>query len=338
MCQNFPLCCLFRKEKLAIFVASKQQNMKRLQYRLAGLCMLLAAFTACQSGPDEVTTPDGQCTVTFSVSNYRQVSFDDLSGSAAGTSRATISMTLANLSLTVFDAETNERVIPTILHKSTDYESDGETAMTFPQFSVSLPYGHYRLLVLGYNGSHDCNIAAPNHISWTDDYVPNTFCYCEEFTLNEGASLNKEITLKHVVAAFRVTAEDAIPADLKKMRFSSTAGGTVLDATTGFAQQSTGRTSEISVPSSYAGAEGVDFTVYLFLPQEQITSNYTVQALGQNDALISEKHFYDVPLRINYLTQWQGKAFEASGEDVPAVQSSFNIGWDMEWAGTLSVN
>ncbi len=160
----------------------------------------------------------------------------------------------------------------------------------------------------------------------------------EEFTLNEGASLNKEITLKHVVAAFRVTAEDAIPAELKKMRFSSTAGGTVLDATTGFAQQSTGRTSEISVPSSYAGAEGVDFTVYLFLPQEQITSNYTVQALGQNGALISEKRFYDVPLRINYLTQWQGKAFEASGEDVPAVQSSFNIGWDMEWAGTLSVN
>lgn len=338
MCQNFPLCCLFRKEKLAIFVASKQQNMKRLQYRLAGLCLLLAAFTACQSGPDEVTTPDGQCTVTFSVSNYRQVSFDDLSSSVM--SRAdTIRLDLANLQVTIFNAETNEQVT-TILHKSDDYydEQDKPKALLFPIFSVTLPYGHYRILVLGYNGSRECTVASLNHISWTDDYVPNTFCYCEEFTLNEGASLNKEITLKHVVAAFRVTAEDAIPADLKKMRFSSTAGGTVLDATTGFAQQSTGRTSEISVPPSYAGAEGIDFTVYLFLPQEQATSNYTVQALGQNDALISLKRFYDVPLRINYLTQWQGKAFEASGEDVPAVQSSFNIGWDMEWAGTLSVN
>ena len=247
-------------------------------------------------------------------------------------------MTLANLSLTVFNAETNERVIPTILHKSADYESDGATAMTFPQFSVSLPYGHYRLLVLGYNGSRDCNIASLNRISWTDDYVPNTFLYCEEFTLDEDASLNREITLKHVVSAFRVTAEDAIPAELKKMRFISTEGGTVLDATTGFTPQNTGRTSEISVPSSYVGAAGVDFTVYLFLPQEQMTSNYTVQALGSSGAVLCQKHFYDVPLRINYLTQWQGKAFEQGGEDVPAVQSGFDVKWDMEWAGTLTVN
>ncbi|MBO4549297.1 MAG: hypothetical protein J5733_01080, partial [Bacteroidaceae bacterium] len=223
--------------------------------------------------------------VTFSVSNYRQVSFDDLS-SLAASSRATetISMTLANLSLTIFDAETNERVIPTILHKSTDYDSDAETAKTFPQFSVSLPYGHYRILVLGYNGSRECNIASLNHISWTDDYVPNTFLYQEEFTLNENTNLNKEITLKHVVSAFRMTAEDAIPAELKKMRFISTAGGIVLDAMTGFTPQSTGRTSEIVVPDSYLGKEGVDFTVYLFLPEEQVTSNYTVQVLGSGDA------------------------------------------------------
>ena len=311
-----------------------------LQQHFRSLFLLLATcsfalFTSCQSGPDESSVPEGQCTVTFSVSNYKQISFDDLS--SALTTRATISMTLANLSLTVFDAETNECVCPTILHKSSDYEGDGETAMTFPQFSVTLPYGHYRLLVLGYNGSRECNIASLNHISWTEDYVPNTFLYCEEFTLDKDASLNREITLKHVVSAFRVTAEDAIPAELKKMRFISTVGGTVLDATTGFTPQSTGRTSEISVPSSYVGTAGVDFTVYLFLPQEQLTGNYTVQALGSSDVVLCQKQFYDVPLRINYLTEWQGKSFEASGEDVPNVQSGFNIKWDMEWADTLKL-
>ena len=315
-----------------------------LQHRIKSLLILLVncslfLFSSCQSGPDETPVPNGQCLVTFSVSNYRQVSFDDLSSSAAG-SRATetISMTLANLSLTIFDAETNERIIPTILHKSTDYDSDAETAKTFPQFSVSLPYGHYRILVLGYNGSRECNIASLNHISWTEDYVPNTFLYCEEFTLNESTSLNKEITLKHVVSAFRVTAEDAIPAELKKMRFISTAGGTVLDAMTGFTPQSTGRTSEIVVPDSYLGKEGVDFTVYLFLPEEQQTTNYTVQALGSGDAVLCQKHFYDVPLRINYLTEWKGKAFEVSDDEESSVQSGFNIKWDMNWAGTLTVN
>lgn len=248
-------------------------------------------------------------------------------------------MELANLSLTVFDAETNERVIPTILHKSTDYESDGETAMTFPQFSVSLPYGHYRLLVLGYNGSHDCNIAAPSHISWTDDYVPNTFCYCEEFTLNEGASLNKEITLRHVVAAFRVTHIEAMPAKLKKMRFISTEGGTVLDATTGYASQSTSRTHDIEVPPDSIGKVGLSFTTYAFLPEEEITNNYTVMVFGNGDAVINEMHFNDVPLRINYLTEWHGNVFETS-DDVEAenVQRNFDIKWNMNWADTLHIN
>ena len=291
-------------------------------------------LVSCQSGPAE---PEGQCTVTFSVSNYRQVSFDDLSSS--GMSRAEkIYMTLANLSLTVFDAETNKQVISTI-HKSDDYydENDKPKAKLFPKFSVTLPYGRYRVLVLGYNGSRACSITSLNHISWEENYVPNTFLYCEEFTLDESTNLNRDITLRHVVSAFCVTAEDAIPANLKKMRFSSTAGGTVLDATTGFTPQSTGRTSEIAVPDSHLGKIDT-FTVYLFLPEEQITTNYTIQALDKNDAVFCEKHFNDVPLRINYLTEWHGKAFEQGEVETPDAQSSFNISWDINWADTLRLN
>lgn len=306
-----------------------------------GLLLLLAScflsfFTSCQSGQDEVPAPEGQCTVTFSVTNYKQISFDDLSGT--GSTRATekVSMTLANMSLTVFDAETNKIVCPTILHESKNY--DESNAKTFPLFSVTLPYGHYRVLVLGYNGKHDCSIASLNHISWEGDYVPNTFLYCDGFTLNKDSNLKKEITLKHVVAAFRMTTEDAVPAELKKMHIVCTAGGTMLDATTGFTPQSTGRTSEINVPDNHIGIKDT-FTVYLFLPEEQINTNYTVQALDKNNDVLYEKHFSNVPLRINYLTEWKGKLFETSddgGDDKQDdVQSSFDIKWDMNWADTL---
>lgn len=308
--------------------------MKPVHYCLVGLCLLSFVLSSCQSGPDDAPNPEGQCTISFSVSNYRQISFDDLSASALSRATETISMTLANMSLTIFDAETGECVTPTILHKSDDYL---DKPKEFPQFSVSLPYGHYKVLVLGYNGNKECNIASLNHISWADDYVPNTFLYCEDIILNKDASLNKEITLKHVVAAFRVTAEEATPSNLKKMRFVSTAGSTVLDATTGFAPQSTGRTSEIEVPSSYLGKEGIDFTVYLFLPEEMVTGNYTVQALDNNNTTISEKHFNDVQLRINYLTIWQGKAFEQGDDEITDVQSDFSVKWDMDWAGTLKL-
>lgn len=293
------------------------------------LC-LLSFFVSCQSGPEE---PEGQYTVTFSVSNYRQVSFDDLSSSRSSRAVPTDHpATLAHLLVAIYDAETGQQACPTTCHNYEDYETNPDA---YRQFSVTLPNGHYRVLVLGYNGSRECNIASLNHITWTDNYVPNTFLYCDEFTLNGGANPNKEITLKHVVSAFRLTTEDAIPAELKKMRFISTAGGTVLNAMTGFAPQSTGRTSEIVVPESVVGSEDLDFTVYLFLPQEQTTTNYTVQALGNNGVLY-EKHFYNVPMQINYMTWWKGKFFEESADEEH--DAGISLYWDTQWAGTLEIN
>ncbi len=297
-------------------------------------CLLPLLFS-CQSGVEEAPSQEGECTVNFSVTNYRQVSFDDFDG----TSRAgeKIVMSLKNLSLTIFDAETNKQVGSTILHDSDDYSDNATTAKAFSNFSVSLPYGHYYVLVLGYNNTYKCNIASLNHISWENDYVPNTFLYCEEFTLDKDANLNREVTLKHVVAAFRVETEDAAPAELKKMRFISSAGGTVLDATKGFTSQNTGRTSDIVVPAKKLGVVDT-FTVYVFLPEEQIKTNYTVQALGVGDAVLYQKRFSDVPLRINYLTEWEGIFFEEDGDDtpdVPDMQNGLNIRWTTAWADTI---
>ena len=304
------------------------------------LLLLLAPSTlfllmSCQSEPDDAPATEGQCTVSFSVSNYRQISFDDLSSSAISRASSQVVMDLANLSLTVFNADTNEK-ISTLLHKSSDYDDSAEKAKTFPQFSLTLPYGHYRVLVLGYNGSRACNITSVNQISWEENYVPNTFLYSEEITLDKDANLNREITLKHVVAAFCLTAKDANPAELKKMRFKSSAGGTVLDATSGFTPLNSGRTSDIVIPPNHIGVIDT-FTVYYFLPEEQINSNLTVQAIDKNDKVLNEKHFNNVPLRINNLTIWEGKLFEASSPDEEAHNVGISLYWDTQWADTLKI-
>ena len=294
----------------------------------------LLMLSACQSGPDDAVAPDGQCTVTFSVTNYRQMNFDDIS--ASQTTRAEqIVMDLNNLSLTVFDAETNKQVGSTILHVSKDYHNSAKEAREFPKFSLTLPYGHYRVLVLGFNGSRACNIVSPKHISWADDYVPNTFLSYDEFTLDDNSELQHEVTLRRVVSAFCVTAEEAIPAELKAMRFSADAGGVVLDATTGFATESTGRTSDIIVPADNIGEQNLAFTSFLFLPKAEITTDYTVQAIGEGNAVLNEIHFAGVPLRINYLTEWTGKVFEGGSVDVTPGQTGFGIKWDTDYADTI---
>ena len=301
--------------------------------------MLLAPCTllllmSCHSAQDETIVPEGQCTITFSVTNYRQISFDDLSSSAVTRSVPTDHpSTLAHLLMAVFDAETGQQVLSPILRDYVDYENKPSE---YPQFSVTLPYGHYRVLVLGYNGSRACNITSLNHISWAENYVPNTFLYCGELTLDKDSEPSKEITLKHVVAAFRLMTEDDAPTNIKKMRFISTAGGTVLDATTGFSPQSTGRTSDVTVQEKYIG-KPYTIIVYLFLPEEQSTTNYTVQAIGDSNEVLYEKHFNNVPLRINYLTEWKGKFFEASDEEPDGEKKTFYIEWDTQWADTLHI-
>lgn len=295
---------------------------------------LVSLFSSCQSSPEEVAPPEGLCTVNFSINNYEQVSFDDVSSSSSSASGATRAVatdhpsTLAHLIVAVYDAETGKQACQPIQHDQSDYTKNPEA---YPKFSVTLPYGRYRLLVLGYNGSRQCNIASVTRISWDDDYVPNTFYYCEEFTLDQKTSLEQTLTLKHAVAAFSILTEDKAPSELKKMRFSSSVGGTILNAATGFTPQSTGRTSVIEVPEKYLGIRDT-FTVYLFLPQEQVNGgNFTVQALGKNDAVLYEKIFSDVPLRIDYLTSWKGTFFETS-EDL-----GFSFYWDTQWADTISI-
>jgi len=299
-------------------------------------------FASCGSEPEDVIIPEGQCTVSFSVSNYRQISFDDLSSSATRSPASSVpsdhSSTLAHLLLAVFDAETGQQVCSPIQHDQSDYKEEGKWE-AYRQFSITLPYGHYQVLILGFNGKQSCQITSLEHIAWSADYVPNTYLYCEELTLDKNSALDRKITLRHVVAAFRLRAEDAIPAELKKMRFSSSAGGTVLNATTGYAKQNTGRTSDIVVPADSVGKKEMDFTAYLFLQEDEITANYTVQALGKNDALLYSRHFVNVPLRINVMTAWQGIMFEDTGDDDNTVYPfGINLYWDTAWADTLRIN
>lgn len=296
---------------------------------------IVSMFLSCQSAQEEASASQEQHSISFTVKNYRQVSFDDLSGSAD--TRAVASnhpSTLAHLLIVVFNAETGEQACSPIQHDQKNYEENNEA---YPKFTLTLPYGHYRVLVLGYNGSQGCRITSASHISWENDYVPNSFYYCEDFTFDQNTSPDRKITLKHAVAAFRVETEDALPAELKKMRFSSTIGGTVLDATTGFTPQSTGRTSEIAVPADSLGKPGI-LTVYLFLPnEEENVGSYTVQALGKNNDVLYEKRFSEVPMRINYMTLWQGKFFEDTIDNEEHT-SGVSLYWDTQWADTIRLS
>lgn len=297
---------------------------------LAAVQMLLSA---CSSENNSVTPPaEGIATVCFTVSNYRQVSFDDLSD-GSGTRAEAVSMTLANLQLSVYDATTMELVTPTVLHKASDYETSADKAKTFPEFQLTLPYGRYKILVLGYNGKYECQMESPSHISWPDNYVPNTFRYYADLVIDASTQPQQSIRLERCVAAFCIDSEDKIPVGSRKVRFTTPDGGIVLNGTSGFAIETSGRSSDIVIPVDSIG-KIVPFTTYLFLPTNSITTKYKVEVLGDKDAVMYTRNFDNVPMKINQMTIWKGKLFE---EETPTVSQGFGITWDIDWGNKVYI-
>lgn len=299
--------------------------------------LLLAAVSlsvsSCQSDPDDPSgsNGDGLFSVTLTVSNYSQISFDDLSR-AAETSRVPSDhpATLAHLLVAAFDAESGALVCEPVEHDQKDYEKNHDAYVTF---TLKMPAGSYKLFVLGYNGERKCRLEALDRISWDDDYVPHTFFYCEPIEVNGSMSATNKVTLERAVAAFQINTSDVAPAELKALRFTSTAGGTVLNGNTGRAVENNGRTSVIEVPAEKIG-ETLLATTYFFLPDDALSSDITVEALGAANKVLYKRQFNAVPLQLNKLTVWDGELFVEHAPVVDGV-SDISLYWDTFWADTL---
>ena len=264
--------------------------------RLAGvLCALSVLLCSCTHGAAE--TEDGGRTVSFRITNYVQYSLDEGTRSTPVSS----SQVLRHLALGVFDAAT-DKPMGTLQVQDSGAEGYGS-------FSVTLPYGQYRLVFLGYGGDRACTMESPERVSFEGGYVPQTFLHTSLLTVNAQTAAQTDITLRRVVAGFRVQMEDAIPGEASSFRCRSSGGGTVLDAKTGLAASATGREYSIDIPESYRGKSGQKVTMYLFLSSSPETMDMEVSALDAQGGEIVSRKFPAVPMRVNTLTVYRGKFF-----------------------------
>lgn len=281
------------------------------------LCVSLLLLSSCQS-EEQLPQPSSDTQeLTFSVTNYYQYGFPDIT-------RADAAEKLAHLAFAVFDADADTLVIPIAIQ---DRGSEG-----YGTFKVSLPQGKYRLLFLGYDGNRSLLLTSSRAVAFAEDYVPHTFMYST--ILQVGPSMNPsfDIVLRRVVAAFRLSLLDAIPDQVQRFCMKSDVGGAVLNAQTGFCSNSSGRTAYISIPSDSHSKPGIYLTYYLYLPSTETVADLTLSALDAEGKALRSRTFSQVPMAVNRLTVYEGEFFS---ED--SFNSSSNITVDYDWSDTLSV-
>ncbi len=283
--------------------------MKHLFLSLAVLGVIV--FSSCSQS--EETIPEGKVSVNFRVHNFRQYVMDELT-------RASSVEVLDHLAFAVYDAASGSLV------QEAEVQDVGDE--DYGSFSATLSPGNYRMVFLGYNGKETCQLTSPTSISFSNSYVPQTFLYSTEMTVDADAADVQTITLSRVVSALKVTIEDAIPEGVKKFRLSASGGGTVLNAQTGLAPSATGKTHVINVPDNLVGTKGVSLTTFLYLTSDAEDVDFTVEALDANGAVVRSREFKDVPMGINVMSCYKGSFFDAS--------SSYRIEVETDWADTFT--
>lgn len=202
--------------------------------------------------------------------------------------------------------------------------SDGTTTTVYNQTNADEGFGTLTLSLdrtktyTMYAVAHKCDDVATltdGIISFPDDKVKETFYYTTTFSPNTTSVLSPEMS--RIVCCLRMEITDNIPATVKKMRFTIADVYDRWSVTDGPAHQ-LDRVATIT----YNGTSSV-FNVYAFATDTETTHAVTVDALGENDAVILSRTFNDVPFCQNYKTVITGAFFSN-----PSLSVSFTAG---EW-------
>ena len=265
--------------------------MKKIVLMMGTVLSLL--LVACSNESENQPNGKGMGTVSFFINNYEQVSLN-------APTRATAT-SLNHLDMAVYDAATSELVEC----KQTTQDDNG-----YGSFSITLPYGNYTIVFLGYDGSRSANLTTPTSITYADNYVPNFFYKTLSLTISSSESAAQSIALKRAVAAFTVKSNGDIPMNLNKIKVASSGGGHRFNALTGMASTVENREYTYNM-ASYAGKDALSISYFTFLTADETTMDFTVTALDESNAVIRSREFTSVPMRINQRSIYTGSFFSA---------------------------
>ena len=292
--------------------------MKNLFLKAGMTAMLAVAFISCEkvelpSTNNEKPQEDG-VSICFTISNIEQVAFDN----GMVNTRAAITDLCSRITFAFFQ---DDEKIKQVSQKASD---DG-----FGNLTVSLPSGSYKFVVLAHNGTDNPTVTSLDKITFGNNgKLADTFYYYGELDATESKDVN--LSLKRVVAMVRFIITDAIPADVKKMKFEYTGGSSSLNATTGLGCVKSQQEETFTVEEAAHTGQS-QYEIYTIPHATDGTLKLTVKALMNDDEEYKKQTFEDVPVTINKITKYTGKFFENTQK--PG-EMKISLNTDDEWTET----
>lgn len=217
------------------------------------------------------------------------------------------------------------------------YDTDGtrlkqvnQTASdkNFGTAGFQLEEGTYQAVIVGHSSGGNPTMTDPTCIKFTNSQgFSDTFLYTTTFTVAD-EPIYQPITLNRIVSLCRFVITDAVPAEVKTMRFYYTGGSGAFDANTGFGCVNSKQDVKCDV-----GGGLKQFDLYTFLHDTEGTIHLTVTALDSSGNELYNREF-DVQMRQNYITWVNCAYFTGSGASSSVTTG---VSFNTDWAGETHV-
>lgn len=278
--------------------------------------LLVFMLSSCQmmSFDDEDINNDTakrEKTMNFRLTPYKMTNLDELAtgnddmasreNALTDETRATQNST-DHLLMGIYDTEGN--LVDTIAYQDKDDASLPE----YGTFKHTLKYGRYTILALGWNGQQACTVHRPDSITFSEGWVPHTFLCRQNIIVSESYSDTRSLSLKRCIAQFTLHFKDAnFPKGIRDFVFNISGAGASLNAETRHCTRQADFTRTIDIPADVTKIKSL--TSYCFLPVDSIGIRLSITAHDIDGNTLGERTFEDVPMKINYVTNYSGNFF-----------------------------
>lgn len=296
---------------------------------IAGMIVLAASCSneSAELSNEQTVAQSLQAPVTVSVSGFsvEQSDIFDPVGGAQGARATTRGTALGDYSDIKFVTLAFYKSDGTEVYKHTQNRDALEQGETFGEFSTSLVYGSYTMVVLGYvlYDDDELTLTSPTQAEYTGGSPRETFVATQEVNITNTSSVNLSATLERIVAQLKVISSDNRTENVSNVRMTLSAGGKRFSPTSGLATLNTGFSNTVGIGTAVGAKSGSISNIFLASDEQEM--NVTIETLDSEGHTIFSTVVENVPFKRNRITKLTGSIYPTSAG---ATIGSFSVSGD----------
>lgn len=182
------------------------------------------------------------------------------------------------------------------------------TDANFGQLSIPLKYGTHELLFVGHN-AESCTLSYP---SVSFEKPMDTFSFYKELAVDENTEETQNIELIRSAALVKLTANDAIPAEVAMLKITFSKYYPSLNIKTALANGDpvpVERTFEYK--TAHIGVKGSTYSIYTFAPDGGYATDVTIATIDTKGNTLNSTTARNVSVDKNCQTKISGNVFHS---------------------------